>query len=304
MIYTPFTDPTQDPLELAYKRAVMILLGAFVALFFGRLFFPYLASKQLRLNVSDILFRLGAVYILEKKLTSLSWQHNRNNNNEDIGDRSLTPDEEAIMSDLALIEKPTPKKRRKAPENIEYEEPAKLPQGFVIVLTEIKRRHIDIQALINETMQLLEPASKEPKLRSRFPAKIFKKILLGCEKMLSLHRSMTHVASTGFGIRLFTEVMQPINTKRIEMSANVVMFYYILASSLRTKAALPVYLPPALKSRTRVLKAFHKLNIKVDPEKYKQKALDLYYWGLYSGLGQSIIFELEHVGKHMFDQLG
>jgi hypothetical protein len=48
----------------------------------------------------------------------------------------------------------------------------------------------------------------------------------------------------------------PVNKERHEMVGNIILYFSTLASAFRIKAPLPPYLPPAEKSRQRLVSDF------------------------------------------------
>jgi hypothetical protein len=274
----------------------MILLGACLALLFSRILFPWLAIRQLRLATADIFYRLAAAYMLEKHITSLNWhklasEHaskNKSSNVDEVNSNVGSGDPMSII--IASTEK-------------EVQE-SSVPELAKFAMSSLRAHHIGIQRAIAKALLLVELADSEPRLKPSFSGGSYRRVLHACRRMLSVHRFMAHLASTGFSIRRYDDLILPLNSHRLEMTANVLMFYYILASSFRTQTPLPAFLPPALKSRQRVAKAFLKLSVlQLNKGRFDQTTVDVMYWGLYSALGKSVLNELEHVGQQLFEKL-
>jgi hypothetical protein len=53
------------------------------------------------------------------------------------------------------------------------------------------------------------------------------------------------------------EFILPVNRERREMVGNIILYFSTLASAFRLKAPLPPYLPPAEKSRERLVRSIH-----------------------------------------------
>jgi len=93
----------------------------------------------------------------------------------------------------------------------------------------------------------------------------------------------------------------PINQERREMVGNVVLYFSILSSAFRLKTPLAPYLPPAERSRRRVVAAIRALPI-VKAKQVRSSRQLLYF--AYVLTMKSVIEELDFLGETLQDAFG
>lgn len=147
-----------------------------------------------------------------------------------------------------------------------------------------------MQIKLIELQGLLAQTQHEPRLKGPFPVKLYRGILTSLQTILdrlhsmrcvttreewsvSFHTVANAVAHAPLGLRQVSQdqyrsmlselrmdvqsVRQdfiiPVNKERKEMVGNIILYFSTLASAFRLKAPLPPYLPPAEKSRQRLV---------------------------------------------------
>jgi len=153
-----------------------------------------------------------------------------------------------------------------------------------------------------ELQGLLAQAQHEPRLKGPFPVMLYRSILASLQTILDKLHSMRCVTTRE---EWYTTVRQdfimPVNKERHEMVGNIILYFSTLASAFRLKAPLPPYLPPAEKSRQRLVDAIRKLDVVKNREAKGSRQL-LYF--AYTLTMKGVIQELDFLGRTLQTAFG
>ncbi|KAJ9103734.1 hypothetical protein QFC21_002194 [Naganishia friedmannii] len=175
--------------------------------------------------------------------------------------------------------------------------------------------HLQIQLI--KLRALLIQTANEPRLKGPFPKDTYGGIINSCQTMLDRFHSMRCVTTRQeWDNTIHRDFIRPVNTERKEMVSNVILYFYLLAASLRLRFPMPASLPPAETARIRLVNAMSRLDIRVtEPRHRKTDSIDgkedatppdtrhLLYFA-YAMAMQGVIKELEYVGGTLQDVFG
>jgi len=161
---------------------------------------------------------------------------------------------------------------------------------------------LHLQIKLIELQHLLAQTEHEPRLKGPFPIALYRSILTSLQIILDKLHSMRCVTTRE---EWYTTVRQdfiiPVNKERHDLAGNIILYFSTLASAFRLKAPLPPYLPPAEKSRQRLVNAIRKLEI-VKNRQVKASRQLLYF--AYALMMQGVIQELDFLGRTLQTAFG
>lgn len=154
---------------------------------------------------------------------------------------------------------------------------------------------INLQKLLNET-------TSEPRLKGPFPVVPYRRILASCQnimdKLLNIRLATTN--ETFKDVR--RDFIVPVNHLRRDMVGNILLFFFILASSMRLKTPLPAYLPPVRAARDRLVEHIRKLPVVQARFTGHNSQYIVYY--AYTLMMKDVTDELERLGAIMQELFG
>ncbi|THH02540.1 hypothetical protein EW145_g6738 [Phellinidium pouzarii] len=160
--------------------------------------------------------------------------------------------------------------------------------------------HLQIKLL--ELQGLLAQTQHEPRLKGPFPVKMYRSILTSLQTILDKLHSMRCVTTRE---EWFTSVRQdfvlPVNRERREMVGNIILYFSVLSGAFKLKAPLPPYLPPAEKSRQRLVEAIQRLDIVRNRDVKGSRQLLFFAYALTM---KGVIQELDYLGKTLQGAFG
>ncbi|KAI9271970.1 Fusaric acid resistance protein-like-domain-containing protein [Sporodiniella umbellata] len=257
--------------RLANQRCFAILVGVLFGLIATAYIWPYEARVELRKGLSDFLLRLAWLY---QKLISLY---------SDLPASASILDTEPSSSESQIV-------TRRAQE-------AGATQSFMDLELELQRTLIELQDLLAQT-------PNEPRLKGPFPIDTYRTMLLSCQNIVDRFLSMRSVMSKDeWHNQIHREFMAPVAHERREMTGNILLYFYLLASALRLKTPMPPYFPPAKKAWEQLL-----LHIKKSPVNQPKYLLEeengyIFYYA-YVTLMEDVIRELDKLGDNMTKLFG
>ncbi|KAJ9102098.1 hypothetical protein QFC20_005107 [Naganishia adeliensis] len=166
--------------------------------------------------------------------------------------------------------------------------------------------HLQIQLI--QLRALLIQTANEPRLKGPFPRDTYGAIINSCQTMLDKFHSMRCVTTRQeWDNTIHRDFIRPVNKERKEMVGNVILYFYLLAASLRLRFPMPASLPPAETARQRLVSAMSRLDVSAiqrrqqDTETPDTRHL-LYF--AYAMAMQGVIKELEFLGETLQDVFG
>ncbi|KAG1503778.1 hypothetical protein G6F54_001436 [Rhizopus delemar] len=258
--------------RLANQRCFAILVGVVFGLVATAYVWPYEARVELRKGLSDFLLRLAWLY---QKLISL-------------------------YSD-APIRAPEQEERAPNPSETQlltYEAQQKLAtQSFMDLELGLQRTLIQLQDLLAQT-------PNEPRLKGPFPIDTYRTMLLSCQNIVDRFLSMRSVMSKDvWHDQVQHDFMAPVSHERREMTGNVLLYFYLLASALRLKTPMPPYFPPAKKAWEQLLSQLKKAPIARSKKLLEKDNVYIFYYA-YVTLMEDVIRELDKLGDNMTKLFG
>ncbi|KAL0956925.1 hypothetical protein HGRIS_003029 [Hohenbuehelia grisea] len=219
-----------SPVEIAFHRVIAVTVGVLYAALVARIWWPAEARRELGKALGEFCLNIGWLY------TRL------------VASNSYAPDTQDDPSS-AVAETQGSTLRHS---------PAKLSnsiQEFMAMELHLQIKLIELQGLLSQTQH-------EPRLKGPFPVQLYRGVLTSLQTILDRLHSMRCVTTRE---EWYTHVRQdfivPVNRERHEMVGNIILSFSTLASAFRLKAPLPPYLPPAEKSRQRLVEAIRRLEI-------------------------------------------
>ncbi|KAI7848907.1 Fusaric acid resistance protein-like-domain-containing protein [Circinella umbellata] len=153
------------------------------------------------------------------------------------------------------------------------------------------------QALVT-LRDLLVHAPSEPRLKGPFPTATYNSMLNSCQNILDKFLSLRIVVLKDvWPVHVHQQILMGASSEFMEMTGNVLLYFYVLASALQLKTPLPPYLPPADRARVSLMRKLqYDLGLKSD------ECYMAYY--AYIALMGNIIRELTQLGQDMKDLFG
>ncbi|KAJ3519837.1 hypothetical protein NMY22_g13018 [Coprinellus aureogranulatus] len=218
--------------EIAMDRALAVTVGVLWALIASRLWWPSEARKELMIALGDFCLNIGWLYTRLVASNSFAPEYKSDDDSE----------EHRAETSLVATKLQTTKLHNS--------------------IQEFMAMELHLQIKLIELQNLLAQAQLEPRLKGPFPVKLYRDILTSLQTILDRLHSMRCVTTRE---EWYTSVRQdfimPVNKERHEMVGNVILGLSIIASAFRLKAPLPPYLPPAEKSRQKLVAAIRRLDV-------------------------------------------
>lgn len=233
---------------------------------------PYEARTQVRKGLSDLLLRLLWLY---KQLVSVYSEDEE----EPVSQNINITGTQMLLNEASILAK-----RNNMRE------------------TFLQKTEIAIQLNIFELQGLLVHAPNEPRLKGAFPTKTYSAMLNSCQNILDKLLTMRVVILKDvWAIHVRRSLLLPVSNEFMEMTGNVFLYFYLLASALQLKTPLPPFFPQAEKTRKALMKRLQQLPTVMErglqkynlTEEKKYESYMVYY--AYVVLMESIIKELEEV---------
>ncbi|KAI7903752.1 uncharacterized protein BX663DRAFT_471797 [Cokeromyces recurvatus] len=285
-------DDSIDVFELTWMRCVAVSLGVIIGLIVTAYVWPYEARTEVRKGLSDLILRLSWLY---KQLVSTYSEDDQVYREEYKNSKTLLK-----KYDMSSVEP-----------NLYSNNPYLITKHNKERADVLQRIELSIQVNIFELQALLVHAPNEPRLKGPFPAKTYQAMLVCCQNILDKFLSLRIVILKDvWAIHVRRSFLIPVSNEFMEMAGNVFLYFYLLASALQLKTPLPPYLPPAEKTRQRLLSKLQQIPLIIEnsikelglTEEKKDECYMVYY--AYVVLMENIIRELDQLGNHMKNLFG
>ncbi|KAF9179530.1 hypothetical protein BGZ51_006853 [Haplosporangium sp. Z 767] len=154
-------------------------------------------------------------------------------------------------------------------------------------------QHVEqqLQTRLIKISELLELSGAEPRLKEKFPVKLYKQIIQCCQNILDRMISM-RMAAQLLSPEVRDLVTGPMNYYRRDMVGALLLYFSVLSSSLASKSPLPPYLPSARMARLRVIYNVREAIAAHQAATGKDHYTYIYYYAFTSAL-EEVIEELE-----------
>ncbi|RCI05716.1 hypothetical protein CU098_007131 [Rhizopus stolonifer] len=256
--------------KLANQRCFAILVGVLFGLVATAYVWPYEARVELRKGLSDFLLRLAWLY---QKLISLY---------SDLPP-STTLETRCDPSETQAL--------------TQHAQQRIATQSFMDLELGLQRTLIELQDLLAQT-------PNEPRLKGPFPIDTYRTMLLSCQNIVDRFLSMRSVMSKdAWHDQVHHEFMAPVAHERREMTGNILLYFYLLASALRLKTPMPPYFPPAKKAWEQLLLHLKKSPVAQSNGMIEQENGYIFYYA-YVTLMEDVIRELDKLGVNMTKLFG
>ncbi|KAH8825581.1 hypothetical protein DL96DRAFT_1711406 [Flagelloscypha sp. PMI_526] len=270
----------RSPVLVAWRRMVSVIGGVLWAALVSRVWWPAEARRELGVSLSEFCLNIGWLYTRLVASNSYSPEYHDEGNSSDQEDE---PDERT-----ALIRKPKNKSKALMKNNNSVEE-------FMAMELHLQVKLIELQGLLAQT-------EHEPRLKGPFPIARYRTILASLQTILDRLHSMRCVTTKEeWYTSVRKDFIMPVNKQRREMVGNIILAFSLMASSFRTKAPLPPYLPPAEKSRQALVDAIKQLDVVRTRDIAGSRQL-LYF--AYALTMKGVTMELDSLGRLLQDIFG
>ncbi|KAF9337974.1 hypothetical protein BG006_001075 [Podila minutissima] len=148
-----------------------------------------------------------------------------------------------------------------------------------------------LQTKLIKISQLLELSASEPRLKEKFPMKLYKQIVQCCQNILDRMVSM-RMAAQLLSPEVRDLVTGPMNYYRRDMVGALLLYFSVLSSSLASKTPLPPYLPSARVARLKVIYNVRMAIAEHQAVTSQNHYTYIYYYAFSSAL-EEVIEELE-----------
>jgi len=161
---------------------------------------------------------------------------------------------------------------------------------------------LHLQIKLIELQGLLAQTQHEPRLKGPFPVALYRSMLMSLQTILDKLHSMRCVTSRQeWHTTVQRDFIVPVNKERREMAGNIILYFSTLASVFRLKSPLPPYLPPAEKSRQRLVDAIRKLDVVRNRDVKGSRQLLFFAYAL---MMKGVIQELDYLGRTLQEAFG
>ncbi|GHJ83768.1 hypothetical protein NliqN6_0170 [Naganishia liquefaciens] len=268
--------------DIGWRRATSVVVGVLWATFVSNYWWPFAARTELRVGLSD--FCLDLAYLYSRLVRVYSQNHDESCIGHPLVDRMTA-------SDVLAPSAPSISMRE-----VENE---KTIREFMSMELHLQIQLIQLRALLTQT-------ANEPRLKGPFPRDTYGGIINSCQTMLDKLHSMRCVTTRQeWDNTIHRDFIRPVNKERKEMVGNVILYFYLLAASLRLRFPMPASLPPAETARLRLIAAMSRLDVSVIQSRRQDDTdtrLLLYF--AYAMAMKGVIQELEYLGETLQDVFG
>ncbi|KAL5528798.1 hypothetical protein ACEPAF_7935 [Sanghuangporus sanghuang] len=161
---------------------------------------------------------------------------------------------------------------------------------------------LHLQIKLIELQELLKQTAHEPRLKGPFPIAMYRSILTSLQTILDRLHSMRCVTTREeWHTSVRQDFVLPVNRERREMVGNVILYLSVLSAAFKLKTPLPPYLPPAEKSRQRLVEAIRELDIVKNRDVRGSQQLLFFAYALTM---KGVIQELDFLGRTLQDAFG
>ncbi|KAG0033128.1 hypothetical protein BGZ82_006233, partial [Podila clonocystis] len=273
-----YLDNTNETIvHLFYKQAVTVIEGILIAVVVNALLWPTLARRELRKEIALLIGHQGALFaelinkfLLEHQVqdvdSTIDSESDSQRESQDSPFQHGSKEPSANTTEtLKSVEAPskgggtrngnngqkrasqggndTSVSRFLDSERLNANDPDRLAFQYV--------EH-QLQTKLIKISQLLELSASEPRLKEKFPMKLYKQIVQCCQNILDRMVSM-RMAAQLLSPEVRDLVTGSMNYYRRDMVGALLLYFSVLSSSLASKTPLPPYLPSARMARLRVI---------------------------------------------------
>ncbi|KAG0360038.1 hypothetical protein BG005_011645 [Podila minutissima] len=298
-------DTDETIVHLFYKQAVTVIEGILIAVVMNSLLWPTLARRELRKEIAILIGRQGALFaelinkfLLEHQVRDvdsiINSESDSQSESQDSPFRHGSREPSANTTEgLEVAETPSkgdgPRGREDTSvshllhsESQNANDPDRLAFQYV--------EH-QLQTKLIKISQLLELSASEPRLKEKFPMKLYKQIVQCCQNILDRMVSM-RMAAQLLSPEVRDLVTGPVNYYRRDMVGALLLYFSVLSSSLASKTPLPPYLPSARMARLKVIYNVRKAIAEHQAVTSQNHYTYIYYYAFSSAL-EEVIEELE-----------
>ncbi|KAF9321536.1 hypothetical protein BG003_001267 [Podila horticola] len=311
-----FDNTNETIVHLFYKQAVTVIEGILIAVAVNSLLWPMLARRELRKEIAILIGRQGVLFaelmnrfLLEHQVRDIEGTIDSESDSQREGQGSSFlhgPRESSANTTEALkVVEPLPKGggSRKVHDgqkrafqggkdtsvsrffDSEYQN-ANDPDRLAFQYVEYQ-----LQTKLIKISQLLELSASEPRLKGKFPIKLYERIVQCCQNILDRMVSM-RMAAQLLSPEVRDLVTGPMDYYRRDMVGALLLYFSVLSSSLASKTPLPPYLPSARMARLKVI-----YNVRIAITEHQAATSQnhytyIYYYAFSSAL-EEVIEELE-----------
>ncbi|KAH8116610.1 Fusaric acid resistance protein-like-domain-containing protein [Phellopilus nigrolimitatus] len=258
--------------EIAYHRSASVIIGVVYAGLVSRLWWPAEARRELGNALSEFCLNMGWLYTHLVAANSGIPVH-------------VSSSQVNLLNDA--------KTSVLLPKSIS----AKLNDSIQTFMA----MELHLQIKLIELQGLLAQAQHEPRLKGPFPVKMYRSILTSLQTILDKLHSMRCVTTREEWYSVRRDFVLPVNRERREMVGNIILYFSVLSAAFSLKTPLPPYLPPAEKSRQRLVEAIRKLDVVKNRDVRGSRQL-LYF--AYALTMKSVIQELDYLGRTLQGAFG
>ncbi|OAX36222.1 hypothetical protein K503DRAFT_695534 [Rhizopogon vinicolor AM-OR11-026] len=263
-------------LEIAFQRAAAVIVGVLWAAIVSRFWWPAEARRELSRELGDFCLNIGWLYTY--LVAANSGMHDATDDTDEDEPAANTPDEATPLLPKSV--------KAKLSKSI---------QEFMAMELHLQRKLIELQGLLAQTQH-------EPRLKGPFPILLYRAILTSLQTILDKLHSMRCVTTREEWITsVRKDFILPVNKERREMVGNIILYFSTLASAFRLKAPLPPYLPPAEKSRERLVDAIRKLDVVRNRDVRASRQLLFFAYALTM---KGVTQELDYLGRTLQEVFG
>ncbi|KAG8758649.1 hypothetical protein FRC14_007704 [Serendipita sp. 396] len=278
--------------DVAVRRSIAVTAGVIWALVVSRTWWPSEARRELGVGLSDMLLNLGWIY--NRLVLTYSVPP------EMLAQAAAAESGVALPvlgATAAIIDE-----MMGGPDERTGLLGAALVTGLNASIRDFMAMELHLQIKLISLQKLLSQAQHEPRLKGPFPVPLYRSILTSLQIILDLFHSMRCVTTREeWYTAIRRDFVIPVNKERREMVGNVILFFSVLSSAFQLKKPLPPYLPPAEKSRQRLVAALKDLTIV--KERRVQSSRQLLYFA-YALMMRGVIAELETLGRTVQEAFG
>ncbi|KAK0194889.1 hypothetical protein F5146DRAFT_1023261 [Armillaria mellea] len=263
---------------VAWHRALAVTAGVLYAAFVARFWWPSEARRELSKALGEFCLNIGWLYTRLVAANSFAPEYREESDDDDS--------HAASTEDVALLGSGHPSGRTTLNNSV---------QEFMAMELHLQIKLIELQGLLAQTQH-------EPRLKGPFPVTLYRGVLTSLQTIMDRLHSMRCVTTRE---EWYTSVRQdfivPVNKERHEMVGNIILYLSTLASAFRLKAPLPPYLPPAEKSRERLVDAIRRLDVVRNRDVKGSRQLLFFAYALTM---KGVTQELESLGRALQDAFG
>ncbi|TDL21690.1 hypothetical protein BD410DRAFT_789429 [Rickenella mellea] len=268
-------------LDIAYHRSTAVTIGVVWAGLVSRFWWPSEARRELGNALSEFCLNIGWLYTHLVAANSARAEAFLTADSDDLesddGSDAHGAGPDAVTERSSLLPKSS---RARLSHSI---------RTFMAMELHLQIKLIELQGLLAQTQH-------EPRLKGPFPVKLYRSILTSLQTILDKLHTMRCVTT-----REENDFILPVNNERREMVGNVILYFSVLSSAFKLKAPLPPYLPPAEKSRQRLVEAIRNLDVVKHREVKGSRQLLFFAYALTM---QGVCQELDYLGRTLQDAFG